>query len=142
MRCSPPEPCGQARRCCCWRLFALPAYVLRSAMNARITRNQPKPVTPRTGAYTHAHASVVHGSRKNPRKPIQKELNAMPIRSVNTQVRNTARRGDASANRATMHPHIRAGDYPLGERGEQTVDLGGVGRRRHENDFVTARLAE
>ena len=34
----------------CWRACALPTWVITSTMKAKITMNQPKPVTPSRGA--------------------------------------------------------------------------------------------
>src|SRR6478672_8288812 len=77
-----------------------------SARNARITTNHPKPVTPWMGAYATAQASVVHGRNRKPMNPIQNELNAMLIRSLNNHTRKMASRGEKNATRATRHPHM------------------------------------
>jgi monoterpene epsilon-lactone hydrolase len=68
--------------------------------------NQPKPVTPRTGAYATVHARVVHGRKMKPSRPHQNELNAMLIRSPNNQMKKIASLGEMNAANATMHPHM------------------------------------
>jgi len=79
---------------------------MTSTMNARITMNQPKPVTPRIGASAMAQASVVHGRKRKPRNHHPNEPNAMLIRSVNSQMKKIPRRGEMKAANATMHPHM------------------------------------
>ena len=39
-------------------------------------------------------------------KPTQNELNAMLIRSLNSQTKKMASRGEKNATRATRHPHM------------------------------------
>jgi hypothetical protein len=75
-------------------------------MKAKITMNQPKPVTPLIGAYAIAHANVVHGKKKKPIRPHQNESNAMLIRSVKSQMKKMASRGEMNEAKATMHPHM------------------------------------
>ena len=79
---------------------------MMSTANAKITMNQPKPVTPRTGAYATVQARVVHGRKMKPRNPHQNESNAMLMRSVKSQMKKTANRGEMNAANATMHPHM------------------------------------
>ncbi len=68
--------------------------------------NQPNPLTPLMGAYATAQASVVHGRKMNPRSPHQNESNAMLIRSVKSQTKKIANRGEMNAANATMQPHM------------------------------------
>src|SRR5215213_5369597 len=107
---TPNHPMGSIGYTICalrWRrACALPTWVMTSTTNANATKNQPKPVTPLIGAYAMAQTNVVHGRKMNPSSPHQNESKAMLIRSVKSQTKKIANRGEMNAANATMQPHM------------------------------------
>jgi hypothetical protein len=76
----------------------------RSKRKAMMTMNHSNPRTSFEELHITAKARVVQGSRKKPMKGTSQLSKARPSRSLNSQIANSASRGESSAMRRTRQP--------------------------------------